>query len=688
MIAVAGLVAVAIVVSREISGLADDLDRMRELGCTRAQRIRMGTASALVAALGGAVVAVAGAAALSPLFPLGVARRADPDVGAHVDWVVVAAGFAATVVAVAVIPFTAAVRATRPGRDRVTAYRTSTIAARAAAAGASPPLSHGLRLALERGRGRNAVPVRSAAIGAVLGVLGVTAVLVFGASLDALVAAPARYGAPWDFQVTDETSNTPCGAGDYGLGRQAGIAALTEVCAQSVELDGRPVGAFAYTRLTGRPVRPEIVAGRAPRGAARSRWEERRLVHCTRRSATSCTLTAGRRASTIASSVRRCSRLWARRSRSPTAPRSPVWAMRRCSTRTCSRGTSSGAMRPAPTAPACGKGFDAVPELTAATGPQLPVEIDRLRQIDWLPVALTLLLGAFALLAVGHGLVTGVRRRRRELALLKTLGFVRRQVRATIGWQATALAAIGIVVGVPLGLVVGTLVWRAVADGLGIDASTSFPVVAVAATAVGAVAARPRGGLVAHACGRPGPAGGGAAFGMTRRRRVDILSSIGKLPISDRDHRRCEARRHDARRGCGPPPRGQDRGDRRRGLGARRRARHRRGLAPRAGEGGGHAPTVALRVLRLEARALRRDVRRRQPAAARAARRARSSRRSPRRGEGVHAARSSTSRLDDAARCRAALPAPDPRLRAVDRVVRARARKCSAAPASCCTPPA
>ena len=92
VIAVAGLVAVAIVVSREISGLADDLDRMRELGCTRAQRIRMGTASALVVALCGAAVAVVGAAALSPLFPLGVARRADPDVGVHVDWVVAGRG--------------------------------------------------------------------------------------------------------------------------------------------------------------------------------------------------------------------------------------------------------------------------------------------------------------------------------------------------------------------------------------------------------------------------------------------------------------------------------------------------------------------------------------------------------------------------------------------------------------------
>ena len=58
---------------------------------------------------------------------------------------------------------------------------------------------------------------------------------------------------------------------------------------------------------------------------------------------------------------------------------------------------------------------------------------------------------------------------------------------------------------------------------------------------------------------------------MTTRRRVDILSSIGKLPISDRDNRRHSARRHNARRRCGPTPRDEDGGDRGRGLGAGRR---------------------------------------------------------------------------------------------------------------------
>ena len=92
-------------------------------------------------------------------------------------------------------------------------------------------MTNGLRMALERGRGRDAVPVRSAALGAVVGVIGVTAVLVFTNSLQRPRTRPARYGERWDFSVMDVSSNTPCGAGDYGIPRP-GIADLTEVCAE------------------------------------------------------------------------------------------------------------------------------------------------------------------------------------------------------------------------------------------------------------------------------------------------------------------------------------------------------------------------------------------------------------------------------------------------------------------------
>ena len=95
------------------------------------------------------------------------------------------------------------------------------------------------------------------------------------------------------------------------------------------------------------------------------------------------------------------------------------------------------------------------------------------------------LLGVLALLAVGHAIATGVRRRHRELALLKTLGFERRQIRATIFWQATAIGAVGLAVGLPLGGLAGAAIWRRIANGLGVASTVTVPFVAFALLALG-----------------------------------------------------------------------------------------------------------------------------------------------------------------------------------------------------------
>ena len=77
--ALAGLVAITIVLSREISLTAIDQTTQSALGLTRPQRIAVSGFLAVPMALGGALFAVVGAAAASPLFPIGVARRAEPD---------------------------------------------------------------------------------------------------------------------------------------------------------------------------------------------------------------------------------------------------------------------------------------------------------------------------------------------------------------------------------------------------------------------------------------------------------------------------------------------------------------------------------------------------------------------------------------------------------------------------------
>ena len=112
----------------------------------------------------------------------------------------------------------------------------------------------------------------------------------------------------------------------------------------------------------------------------------------------------------------------------------------------------------------------------------VPVEVTRLRQVDRMPAALAALLGVLALIAVGHAVVTAVRRRRTELALLKVLGFTRGEIRATIAWQASIIGAVGLGLGIPLGVLAGRGVWRLVADGLGIVPAVTNPLLWLAVT--------------------------------------------------------------------------------------------------------------------------------------------------------------------------------------------------------------
>jgi predicted lysophospholipase L1 biosynthesis ABC-type transport system permease subunit len=93
-----------------------------------------------------------------------------------------------------------------------------------------------------------------------------------------------------------------------------------------------------------------------------------------------------------------------------------------------------------------------------------------------------LLSGLFALLAVGtlaHTLVSATRRRRRDLAILKTLGFIRPQLRGTVGWQATTLATVALLIGLPIGIAGGRWGWRVFAGQLGVLPDPAVPMVAI-----------------------------------------------------------------------------------------------------------------------------------------------------------------------------------------------------------------
>ena len=101
-------------------------------------------------------------------------------------------------------------------------------------------------------------------------------------------------------------------------------------------------------------------------------------------------------------------------------------------------------------------------------GPARPSSIGDFGGIQGLPTLLAALLALTAAAALAHALVTSVRRRRRELAILKTLGFVRGQILAAVTWQATTLAGVGLLVGLPLGVALGRFIWNRFAEDLGV----------------------------------------------------------------------------------------------------------------------------------------------------------------------------------------------------------------------------
>ena len=104
-----------------------------------------------------------------------------------------------------------------------------------------------------------------------------------------------------------------------------------------------------------------------------------------------------------------------------------------------------------------------------SAGATLPTGVAVLGDLRVLPFSLAIFFALLAIATVAHALVTTVRRRRADLAILRAIGFTKRNSRVAIAWQATLLAIAGLVIGVPLGMLAGRLAWKQLAN--------SFPLV-------------------------------------------------------------------------------------------------------------------------------------------------------------------------------------------------------------------
>jgi hypothetical protein len=258
-----------------------------------------------------------------------------------------------------------------------------------------------------------------------------------------------------------------------------GVAALAAVCDNDTQLDGRPVTAWGVLAIRGGDLEPAIVNGRAPAAASEVALAAKTLEalhkhvgdsvrgpkpkHARYRIVGTVVLPTLAYPQPLADgALFTNSGFLQAYDANSRASRNLIGRFTPSADRAVLLRAMSARQREAPAR-------------TAAT----PIEIEHLRDVTWIPRVLAALLAGLALVAVGHALVTATRNRRRDFATLKTLGFTRSQVSATVAWQATAFGAVGLLFGVPLGVLVGRLAWQIVADSLGVSPAFAISVVSL-----------------------------------------------------------------------------------------------------------------------------------------------------------------------------------------------------------------
>jgi predicted lysophospholipase L1 biosynthesis ABC-type transport system permease subunit len=112
--------------------------------------------------------------------------------------------------------------------------------------------------------------------------------------------------------------------------------------------------------------------------------------------------------------------------------------------------------------------------------PETPADIVNFGQVQNLPLVLGAVLAVVAAATLGHAVGSSVRRRRLDLAILKTLGFVRRQVRVAVAWQSSLIVLVGLAVGIPIGIAAGRWGWNLFADQAGMVPRARVPALAMA----------------------------------------------------------------------------------------------------------------------------------------------------------------------------------------------------------------
>ena len=479
--AIVGTMLVGQAMARRAAIDAGESRALRALGFGWGHLFGLGSARTLVIALVSATVTPIVAIALSVLTPVGPARDAEIHPGIEVNVALVGLGTIAVTLVVVVLGLLVTSRALRldagHGADDAASGRR-----RILPTGALPPAATvGVTMALTPGRARAAVPVRSTLAGAALGVAALVAVATFASSIRHLLDDPRLYGWNWDVQIGDSFA-PDLRPRAQELSRRDDVESGALASSVRVRVGSVPLDVLAIEQHAS--IQPTIVVGRAAEDADEIVLGTRTLEDIGRQVGERVTVSLGRESVPMRIVGRGVFNDSSSSTRLGDGAATTLEGLRRLAP-DLESDVLLVRLRPDVSTAAFLASYRTPAEVNLYL-PTKPADLSELERVGGLP---SVVAGGLALLAVGalaHALATSARRRRRDFAVLKTLGFTRRQVSGAVAWQASVLAGAAALIGVPLGLGAGRWAWITFAGRLGVPARPVLPllvaVLAVPAT--------------------------------------------------------------------------------------------------------------------------------------------------------------------------------------------------------------
>jgi hypothetical protein len=466
-LAIAVAVAVGLLLRAEQRAHNDDAPALRTLGCTTSQLAAAAVLRTLPVAIGGAALAAGVAVVLSARYPVGVGRQLELDGGFDVNLLVLVVGALTMTVFVIGVGWVFGWRAST--RDSRRSAR-DTLARQLARVGAPVDVWIGTHFAFERGRGARSASSRPAIIGGAAALTIVTALAMFVGGVDRIYGVPAEHGWPWDaaignvnFSLSDKIPTQL--ASDERVESQSsaryGQAAIGGVTAEVLAVDEAGTAP------------PRIVSGRLPQSPAEIAIGARLLRRLDKGVGDNVSFSV---ADGEFDTGEKTTDLDMRIVGVALPPIFGEADLGESAVVTLDAIAEAGGNSDPhlvlarfagddPQAVAGQLDRDLTQEVMTDTTPARIVNLHRVRLLPLLGIALAGIVGTTIL---AYTLAIGVRARARELSVLRALGLAPRRLRRVLASQGVALTSAMLLIGLPLGVVVGSLYWRDLANQLGV----------------------------------------------------------------------------------------------------------------------------------------------------------------------------------------------------------------------------